>query len=59
MKQMTFLSNDNLIRIGQIQHELAAIEQGYTDMLSGNETITDRLLSLAFELVALLNGERR
>ncbi len=55
MKQMTFLSNDNLIRIGQIEQELAAIEYGYTDMLNGNETVADRLLSLAFELLSMLN----
>ena len=42
------------IRISEIQKEITAIEEGYTDMLNGNETITDRLLMLAYELLEIL-----
>lgn len=58
MKQDYILSNEQLIRIGQIEQELAAIEQGYLDMLNGNETVADRLLSLSFELLSFFFPER-
>ena len=55
MEQTVLLSHNAMIRIAQIQHELSAIEQGYTDMLNGNETITDRLLILSYELLDILS----
>lgn len=42
------------VRIEQIKKELFAIEEGYTDMLNGNETVSDRLLALASELITLI-----
>jgi hypothetical protein len=54
--QQILLTQDDLIRIGQIQQELSAIEEGYTDMLDGNETVTDRLLRLSYELLNIING---
>lgn len=54
--QQILLTQDDLIRIGQIQQELSAIEEGYTDMLDGNETFTDRLLRLSYELLNIING---
>lgn len=58
MKQDYILSNEELIRIGQIEQELVAIEQGYLYMLNGNETVADRLLSLSFELLSFFFPER-
>jgi hypothetical protein len=55
MEQTVLLSHNAMIRIAQIQHELSAIEQGYTDMLNGNETITDRLLILSYELLDIIS----
>lgn len=46
-----------LIRIEEIKKELFAIEEGYTDMLNGNETISDRLLALASELITLIEDK--
>lgn len=46
-----------LIRIEEIKKELLAIEEGYTDMLNGNETISDRLLALASELITLIEDK--
>jgi hypothetical protein len=54
--QQILLTQDDLIRIGQIQQELSAIEEGYTDMLDGNETVTDRVLRLSYELLNIING---
>jgi hypothetical protein len=54
--QFVGLTQQDLIRIGQIQQELSAIEEGYIDMLDGNETVTDRVLRLAYELLNILNG---
>jgi hypothetical protein len=54
--QQILLTVDDLIRIDQIQKELSAIEEGYTDMLDGNETVTDRALRLAYELLNIING---
>jgi hypothetical protein len=55
MEHTVLLSHNDMIRIAQIQHELSAIEQGYIDMLNGNETITDRLLILSYELLDILS----
>jgi hypothetical protein len=55
MEHTVLLSHNDMIRIAQIQHELSAIEQGYIDMLNGNETITDRLLILSYELLNILS----
>jgi hypothetical protein len=46
-----------LIRIEEIKEELFAIEEGHTDMLNGNETISDRLLALAYELITLIEDK--
>jgi hypothetical protein len=54
--QFVGLTQQDLIRIGQIQQELSAIEEGYTSMLDGNETVTDRLLILGYELLNILNN---
>ena len=54
--QFVGITQEDLIRIGQIQQELSAIEEGYTDMLNGNETVTDRVLRLAYELLNILNN---
>jgi Mor family transcriptional regulator len=54
--QQIFLTKEDVIRVSQIQKELSAIEEGYTDMLDGNETVTDRALKLAYELLNIING---
>jgi hypothetical protein len=46
-----------LIRIEEIKEELFAIEEGHTDMLNGNETISDRLLALSYELITLIEDK--
>jgi hypothetical protein len=45
---------DVSVRIEQIKKELFAIEEGFYDMLNGNETIHDRLLALAYELITII-----
>ena len=53
--QQIVLTQKNIIRIAEIQHELIAIDYGYTSMLNGNETVTDRLVRLGYELLNILN----
>lgn len=47
---------DLSVRIEQIKKELFAIEEGFYDMLNGNETIQDRLLALASELITIIEN---
>jgi len=45
------------LRIEEIKAELAMIYEGYTDVLNGNETFLDHAMSLAYELIELLEGD--
>jgi hypothetical protein len=51
------MNKQSLIRIEEIKKELSAIQEGYTDMLNGNETISDRLLALASELITFIEDK--
>jgi hypothetical protein len=51
------MNKQSLIRIEEIKKELSAIQECYTDMLNGNETISDRLLALASELITLIEDK--
>lgn len=44
-------------RIEEIKTELDMIHEGYTEILNGNETFLDRSMSLAYELIELLEGD--
>lgn len=46
-----------MLRIEEIKTELDMINEGYTEILNGNETFLDRSMSLAYELIELLEGD--
>ncbi len=43
--------NDELKRIA---NEVQRIQEGHTDMLNGNETVTDRLVILCYRLLNII-----
>lgn len=50
------MTKKQIIRLALIKAELAVIEEGDTEILNGNETFLDRSMSLAYQLVELLEG---
>lgn len=51
------MTKKEIIRLELIKKELAMIEEGDTNILDGNETFLDRSMSLAYQLVELLEGD--
>ncbi len=51
------MTKKQMIRLALIKAELALIEDGDTEILDGNETFLDRSMSLAYELIELLEGD--
>lgn len=51
------MTKKQIRRIEEIKTELGIINEGYTDILNGNETFLDRAMSLAYELIELLEGD--
>jgi len=50
------MNEKQIIRLEEIKAELVAIDEGYTDMLNGNETHLDRVMRLSYELIDMLEG---
>ena len=50
------MTKKQIIRLALIKAELAVIEEGDTEILNGNETFLDRSMSLAYQLIELLEG---
>lgn len=51
------MTKKQIIRVELIKAELAMIEEGDTDLLNGDETFLDRSMSLAYQLLELLEGD--
>jgi len=51
------MTKKEMIRIEEIKTELDMIYEGNTDILNSNETFLDRSMSLAYELIELLEGD--
>jgi len=51
------MTKKEMIRIEEIKTELDMIYEGNIDILNSNETFLDRSMSLAYELIELLEGD--